>query len=287
MSHQKFERAQKSIAGIPVSATLSYVPISEDAPTHYTYEPPAGIPWENVDYEERMVSIADARATGASLEVEGFELWSAPTSVSDFADKALVETVYYEEMKELVRKATGGKEVYIFDHLLREREPDGGPLNFGRRSGKNGAAPANGRIHNDYTVHSGIRRIRAVLDRFDVPEQKRRYSIINVWRSIGEPAIDTPLALCESSSVSAMDLVEGRVVYPKRDGWIYVLNYSPKHRWNYFSNMTKDEVILFKQFDTEISGATRFTPHSAFQNPIDVEKQRPRRSIEMRCLVAY
>ena len=287
MSHQKFERVQRSIAGIPVSATLSYVPSSEEAPTHYTYEPPAGIPWENVDYEQRMVSIADARATGASLEVEGFELWIAPTTVSDFTDKALVEAVYYEEMRELVRKATGGKEVYIFDHLLRAREPDGQPLNFGRRSGKSGAAPANGRIHNDYTVHSGIRRIRAVLDRFDVPEEKRRYSIINVWRSIGEPAIDTPLALCDSSSVSAMDLVEGRVVYPKRDGWIYVLNYSPKHRWNYFSNMTKDEVILFKQFDTEISGKTRFTPHSAFQSPIDVEKQRPRRSIEMRCLVAY
>ncbi|MBL3827188.1 MULTISPECIES: CmcJ/NvfI family oxidoreductase [unclassified Marinobacter] len=287
MSQHKFELAPKTIAGVPVSAMLSYVPSSEEAPTHYTYEPPAGIPWENVDYEQRMVSIADARATGASLEVEGFELWSAPTSVSDFTDKSLVESVYYEEMKELVRKATGGRDVYIFDHLLRAREPDGQPLNFGRRSGKSGAAPANGRIHNDYTVHSGIRRIRAVLDRFEVPEEKRRYSIINVWRSIGEPEIDTPLALCDSSSVSAMDLVEGRVVYPKRDGWIYVLNYSPKHRWNYFSNMTRDEVILFKQFDTEISGATRFTPHSAFQNPIDVEKQRPRRSIEMRCLVAY
>ena len=119
MSHQKFERVQRSIAGIPVSATLSYVPSSEEAPTHYTYEPPAGIPWENVDYEQRMVSIADARATGASLEVEGFELWIAPTTVSDFTDKALVEAVYYEEMRELVRKATGGKEVYIFDHLLR------------------------------------------------------------------------------------------------------------------------------------------------------------------------
>lgn len=287
MSLQNFERATKSIVGIPVSAELSYVPLGEEAPTHYTYEPPVGIPWENIDYEQRTVSIADARATGASLEVEGFELWSAPTSVSDFADKALVETAYYEEMKELVRKVTGGQDVYVFDHLLREREPDDQPLNFGRRSGRSGAAPANGRIHNDYTVHSGVRRVRAVLDRFNVPEEKRRYSIINVWRSIGEPVIDTPLALCDSSSVSEMDLVEGRVVYPKRDGWIYVLNHSPRHRWHYFSNMTNDEVILFKQFDTEVSGKTRYTPHSAFKNPVDLEKQRPRRSIEMRCLVVY
>lgn len=286
ISHQSAPAATV-VAGVPVSAELSYVTQGYDIPTHYTFEPPEGVPWENVEYEKRSVPISDARARRTSLDEEGFELWEAPSRVNDFGDTLEVKEVYYREMCEVVRRATGGSEVYVFDHLLREREPDRKPLDFGRRTDGGKAAPANGRIHNDYTEKSGINRVKAVLDRLGLPVQKRRYSIINVWRSIGDPVIDTPLALCDGRSVSAMDLVEGRVVYPKRDGWIYVLAPSPFHQWSYFSNMNCDEVILFKQFDTDLSGVSRFTPHSAFENPIDIDMQKPRKSIEMRCLVVY
>lgn len=280
-------KASTTLAGIPVSAALSYVVCEDETPTHYTSPPPKGVPWENVGYRGCDVSISDARAVRTSLDCEGFELWLAPTSVQDFNNRQLIEAVYYNEMCEVVRRATGGQEVHVFDHLIRERESGKAPLDFGRRSGKNGVAPANGRIHNDYTERSGLARIKAVLESKGISEEKRRYSIVNVWRSIGEPVIDTPLALCDSRTVLASDLVEGRVVYPNREGWIYVLDYSPSHRWSYFSDMRNEEVILFKQFDTKLSGVARFTPHTAFEYPLELDRQRPRRSIEMRCLVIY
>jgi hypothetical protein len=62
---------------------------------------------------------------------------------------------------------------------------------------------------------------------------------------------------------------------------------SPRHRWAYFSEMDCSEALVFKQYDWQVSGAARFTPHSAFDLP-DIPPDAPlRQSIEIRCLVTY
>lgn len=65
------------------------------------------------------------------------------------------------------------------------------------------------------------------------------------------------------------------------------MQHSARHRWAYFSEMTRDEALVFKQHDSQVNGAARFTPHSAFDIP-DVPPDAPlRESIEIRCLVIY
>lgn len=270
-----------------IKRELSYLVPAVETPTHYTFTPPEGTPWENVEYEPREVEIRDARLASTRLDVQGFELWEAPSEVSDFDDVAEVRSAYYPEIEHLLRLATGADRVIVFDHLVRQRRTESEPLDFGRREEGSSVVPANGRIHNDYTEASGSRRFELVIDELQAPQSIRRFSIVNVWRSIGHPVIDTPLAVCDSQSISTLDLIQARVIYPMREGEIYVLKHSPRHRWYYFPDMCRTEALIFKQYDSELTGVSRFTPHAAFQNPLQPEHQNPRKSIEVRCLVVH
>jgi hypothetical protein len=62
-----------------------------------------------------------------------------------------------------------------------------------------------------------------------------------------------------------------------------------RHRWYTFPEMTADEVIAFRTYDTDLvrRGATYFTPHSAFRDP-DVPLGAPARSsIELRATCLF
>ena len=61
------------------------------------------------------------------------------------------------------------------------------------------------------------------------------------------------------------------------------------HGWYVFPEMTPDEVVAFRTYDTELvrDGKTHFTPHSAFRDP-DVEIGKPARfSIELRVMCLF
>ena len=148
--------------------------------------------------------VADARAIAArpSIDREGYELWDAPTGVADFADEAAIRRYYYAEAAELARWVTGARQAWVFDHLVRRREAGRPALGFGRQGdGSNPAAV--GRVHNDYSEASGRRRLELVLT--DPAELARveRFAIVNIWRSIRGPVLDTPLAVCDARSVSS------------------------------------------------------------------------------------
>lgn len=271
-----------------VLAGLNYLEPSALRPFSYTFEPPPGTPWESGSYALHQVPIADARtaATPSDIEREGFVLRDAPTAVHDFLDDAEVTAVYHREVAELALAVTGGTRAHVFDHLVRRREADRAALSFGRRAG-DGRAAANGRIHNDYTEASGRRRLALVLGNEQEAEAVRRYCIVNVWRSIKGPVLDTPLAVCDARSVMARDLVVAEVRYPRRTGEIYLATHSPSHRWSYFSAMDRHEALVFKQYDSQLSGVSRYTPHAAFDHP-DAPADAPlRESIEARCLVVF
>jgi hypothetical protein len=246
------------------------------------------MPWQNCEYDIRSMRITDARSFSASPSVhkEGFELWDAPSDVTDFGDEQAIAKIYYEEMADLALRVTGATRAYVFDHLVRKREAGRPALTFGRR-GENKKPASNGRVHNDYTEESGRRRMQVVLKDADAAAAVERYSIVNIWRSIGGPIVDTPLAVFDSRTVSVADLVPGEVRYPGRTGEIYLLTHSSRHRWSYYSAMDRHEALIFKQFDSQVSGVARYTPHAAFDLP-DAPPDAPlRESIELRCLVVY
>jgi hypothetical protein len=268
-----------------VSARLGYLEPMNERPYNYMYPPPEGAAWQNCVYDQRLVDIADARRFPAPTSVhrEGFELWDAPSQVKNFLDEGAITGSYYPEAAELAKLVTGAAQAFVFDHLVRKREANRPPLTFGREDSNPAAV---GRIHNDYTEASGQRRLALVLGG-DVATALGRYSIVNIWRSIKGPILDTPLAVCDARSLSIGDLVSSEIRYPTRNGEIYLATYADRHRWAYYSEMDRHEALVFKQYDSQVSGVARFTPHAAFDHPECPPDAPLRESIELRCLVVY
>jgi hypothetical protein len=271
-----------------VTAALGYLPPDAERPVSYACEPPPGTPWESCGYAWHTMPIADARQTPhkPSVDREGYTLCHAPTAVTNFFDEEAIRQTYYAEAAALALAVTGARQAHVFDHLVRRREADRRTLSFGKR-GVNGRAATNGRIHNDYTEASGLKRLALVLPDPALAARVGRYGIVNVWRSISGPVRDTPLAVCDARTVSTLDLVAGEVRYPRRTGEIYLARHAPRHRWAYFPQMDRDEALVFKQYDSQVSGVARLTLHAAFDLP-DIPPDTPlRESIELRCLVVY
>jgi len=225
-------------------------------------------------------------ASPPAIHVEGFELWDAPSAVTDFTDQDAIQSRYYAEAAELAKYVTGADHAHIFDHQVRQREAGRPTLTFGRHG--DGSRPgAAGRIHNDYTETSGQKRFEIMPLEERVRARAQRFAIVNIWRSIGGKVVDTPLAVCDACSISVKDLVVADLHYRDWSGELYLVQESPRHRWAYFSEMDSNEALVFKQYDSQVNGVARFTPHSAFDLP-DIPPDAPlRQSIEIRCLVTY
>ncbi len=270
-----------------VTGALGYLEGNEAGPTIHMYERGDGRPQDPNAYDVRNVDIRDARRGGRTrLHSEGFELWHAPSAVRDFHDHDDVVGRYYPEAVELACLATGASRGYVFDHTLRQREAGRPALTFGRHGdGHNPAAV--GRIHNDYTEASGLARLALVLKDRAAIERVARFAIVNIWRSIAGPVVDTPLAVCDARTVSSRDLVSAEIRYQERSGEIYLMTHASGHRWCYFPEMDRDEALIFKQYDSQVSGTARFTPHAAFDLPSVPDDAPLRQSVEVRCLVVF
>ncbi len=269
-----------------VVAGMGYLIPGAERPYTYMYDPPPGVDKQNCDFVMAPMAIADARAFAAkpALEAEGFELWQAPSRVRDFRDDDEVARVYYPEAAELACTATGGSRAVVFDHQVRQREAGRPALGFGR-SGDGAKPAAVGRVHNDYSEASGRKRLDLVLG--DAAVGVGRYAIVNIWRSIAGPVLDTPLAVCDARSVLASELIASEIRYADRRGEIYLAHHSPRHRWAYFSAMDRHEALVFKQYDSQAGGVSRFTLHAAFDHPRTPPDAPLRQSIEVRCLVLF
>jgi hypothetical protein len=266
-----------------VAAGLRYLEPTTEKPRSLEFDPPPGVPRTTAVYREHMVEIRDVRpvASTLSLEREGFQLLTAPTSVRNFDDEEAVRTRYYAETISLLEELTGASRVVVFDHTVRRRIPGATDRSTGV---PRQPVP---RVHNDYTVKSGPQRVRDLLgDEADGLLQKR-FSVINVWRPIRGPIQDSPLAVSDARSVHDNDLVATDLIYPDRTGEIYYVKFNPEHKWFYAPAMRDDEVILIKCYDSVDDGRARFVPHSAFVDPTTPAGAPPRESIELRTLVFY
>jgi hypothetical protein len=230
------------------------------------------------------VSIHDGRRElpSSSLDVEGFRLVSQESAVSDFYDDEQINTTYHAEVKSLLTDVLGAARIEIFDDTRRSTSLE--------RQKELKIREAADIVHNDYTARSGIKRLR---DHFSPDPDtagkllEGRFAIVNVWRSIAGPILNHHLTLCDASSVDAGDLVSVERRADERIGEIQVALYSDEQRWYYFPDMQMDEALLFKTFDSESDGRTRFTIHTSFEDPSAPADAPPRESIETRCLVFF
>ncbi len=266
-----------------VTADLNYLAPPLDRPRTYTFEPPSGEPKSNIVPEPHSVPIHDVRPIGdmVSLHREGFALVRQNSSVKDFYDEDEVRSVYYPEAERLIKQATGADRVFVFDHTVRKRVQGAADVRDG--SPRQPVA----RVHVDHTEKSGPQRVRDLIP--DEAEEllEGGVQIINLWRPIRGPLLDSPLAVCDARTVKANELVASDLVYPHRVGETYSVKYNPDHRWFYVPRMTIDEILLLKCFDSKTDGRARFAPHSAFVDSTTPPDAPPRESIELRALVFH
>jgi hypothetical protein len=214
------------------------------------------------------------------LDVHGFVFADDETKVKDFTDEAERDRVYDPEVQALVRRHSGASEVIVFDHTLRVSDEAGQKAV--------GARPTVKGVHNDYTERSAPRRLREIVG--DAEAERRlakRWAIIQVWRPIRGTVLIDPLGICDGRSIprKGFILVERRYRY--RTGEVYHIAHDPAHEWFYFPKMTRNEALVFKVYDSDESQPSRFTAHSAFDDPDTPANAPARESIETRTFAFF
>jgi hypothetical protein len=265
-----------------VEASLNYLrEIPTEKPAFYIRVPLPENHRRGPQLGPRTMSIHDARPERArlSLDAEGVVLVDAPTAFRDFTDPERVRDAYYPEVEALVRAQTGARRVLAFDHNLRSRE-----LAAARRHDAQLPVVF---AHNDYTDRSAPQRVRDLLPDEADRLLERRFAVINVWRATRAPVEESPLTVCDATTMSPDDLVEMDLIYPDRTGEVQSLRFDAGHRWLYFPRMLPSEVMLLKCYDSATDGRARFTAHTAFEDPSAPDDAPSRESIEVRTLAFF
>ena len=264
-----------------VVAPLNFLAPMAEKPVAYNYEPPPGTPLRTGQSVTYRAPIRDARPMigRLSLAKEGFVLLHHRTAVTNFYDEEQIETVYYPECERVMQAATGAARVVAFDHIVRNAA-------MAAIKGSGIKMPAK-RVHNDYTAWSSPKRVRELMGEEAEELLKHRYAIINLWRPIRGPLLDSPLALCDAQSLEEENLIACDLLYPDRAGEIYSISYNPNQRYYYFPRMEPDEAVLIRCFDSALDGPHRFSAHTGFDNPETPADASTRESIEVRTLVFF
>ena len=269
-----------TLGGRDVVAPLTFIVPGDDKPVFHSQAYTGGESKFFFDTEQRAVTVTDMRphASDFTLDREGFAFRTIPTATTAFSDEEVVRRDYYAEVSDILTEELGASRVEIFDATRRSDSGAGAANTDGRR----GIAS---RIHVDYTATSGPQRARDVFGdaEFDrLIANGARIVQVNVWRPLRGPVKRSPLALADASTIAEPDLVATDQVFPDRTGEIYHLTHHPAQRWYYAPDMTRDEVLLIKGWDSLDDGRARFTPHTAFPLPTQNDATPPRESIEVR-----
>jgi hypothetical protein len=239
----------------------------------------------------REVIITDARDLETSLDREGFRLVRHRSAIDEFEGIELDpdrNARYMEELLQLLTNETGAARVIMLS---------GAKQRFGEAATEQLAPLVNARParypHADNTDASSAMQIEmfsqgiADLDMSDYS----RAALYNLWRCVSPPPQDSPLAVCDARTVSPSDELPVTAVTEvlgigevRHETTSYC--YNPDHRWYFFPDMNRDEVIIFKTHDTDEHRARRVA-HTAFDDPDCPAGTPPRASVEARILALF
>lgn len=291
-----------------VTATLNYHMNDGTRPFFYGYQR-EGKKEGELDIggtaKEKEVVIQNGRLHGEiSLDVHSFELENCSTSLitANFyeEDQQKIKKIYYKEMEECLKRKLGAERVVAMHHQLRNNEKNNGERNNIFTSIQGYAKGIHSDTHPESADFAWAYGFLNFSSDLDSTFYKGRYLYINLWRSIDDdaPIGKDPLAVLDQTSLTegvgsedyieadfhGMDPASGYKYSMKQ----YYLNEknSDDHRWFYFPNMTKDEVILFKQWDSDPEKPGRICFHTSFDDPLSSTEAPTRQSIEVR-FIAY
>jgi len=268
-----------------VEANLKFIVPQDSKPFFESSEYTGTVPKIHFKTEYRLVKILDIRNGNAkfTFEKNGFELLNHKSLIKDFYNHTDVKKNYGNELKNFLIERFNANDVFIFDYTRRSDGTKGAKNPDGLRG------PAD-RLHADYTDVSGPQRAKDVLgvDKYNrIIDQGGRIVQLNVWRPINGPIKRSPLAFADAASIPKSDLVETDQIFTNRTGEIYHISYSERHKWYWVPNMTDDEILLLKGWDSYSEELIKYTPHGAFELPNQSKSHPPRESIEARVFLVF
>ncbi|KAL4068713.1 hypothetical protein V8B97DRAFT_790605 [Scleroderma yunnanense] len=245
-------------------------------------DPVTGRPSQNWLDDFHTIQIEDVRGREDqyTLDDAGFQYYRHPAKHTTFLNDEEIKEEYYPESIELIKKLTGATRVVIFAHVVRRRRPPRSD------DAVRHEYPA-GLVHVDQTrdfAHSLVHKHLSPIDAEVF--LGGRFQTVSLWRPIAHPAIDWPLALCDSRSVNPeRDLMATTLIYPDRKDDTNCVKYNSGHRWVYKSAMEPEDFVILKTFDSDPTASVAV--HSAFQDPMTPEGTPYRQSIELRVLLYF
>jgi hypothetical protein len=285
-----------------IDAVLNY---AQDGAQVYRRWVAAGVEVDTFEPEMHHVRVHDGRAMRGALTLDsvGFTFLSHRSAVNDFLDEAEVARLYPAEVDQVVREVTGAQRTAATGWTLRtsnDRERER-MMTAEYRGGKGGVQPPGAMVHVDQAPQRAQVMARRLYDKtFAEGPPYSRFISFSFWRPFSEPPHDWPLALFDGTSVAAGDGHLNPIIFgssvpdeatrmaPITDEASLpagtVFSFNPDHRWYYFPDMSRDEVALFKFYDSDQNRAWR-VPHTAFLDR-STPGTRMRSSVEYR-ITAY
>lgn len=283
--HARGEQREAALASI---SFFSHTP-EDEKPYHLMYGDLSGLPKTNLVRQWRDTVIKDIRGSEDTLDYDktgiAIRRLDSRMSYDDFADDARITGVYYRELEKFLERLLGAKAVIVFRHCIRKRHPSF-PVSIGE---KYDFEQPTSIAHVDATALSTIEELSKHEKRLAdavVGSTIKRVQWVNVWKPLRGPVNDWPLAFCDASTVETKDLAVTDMVYPTYYTENLSVAYNDDRRWYYLSDHQPDELIIFKQSDTEPESLPG-VPHTSFSNPSADPAESPRESIEARALVIY
>lgn len=223
------------------------------------------------------VRIADGRtlADPPRLDREGFALLPHETAVAELANNVEASEPYRRALQDMLLAVTGADRVDMAaNSVVRRARPPG-------EADHDSGLPVPF-IHCDCSEAGVWYMLEWAYPK--APDRKiARVALFNLWRLLSPGPTDLPLAVCDARSVAPGDVVAGDSRFLTsgisfESGFVRA---NPDHRWVYFPDMRADEVLVFKQYDSDRRFALQ-CPHTAFRDASCPPGPAPRVSIESR-----
>lgn len=198
--------------------------------------------------------------------------------------------VYAKEIEPLVRELHPSAESEIYFPSSALRRGPGGPNNFYGLG-----------VHQDFGLYpEDLKDVlmapqspTAFQDFMDklASGTKAGYTAVNFWRPVlpmEGPVNAVPLAVLDPSTVNVDDIVP-QDLYGFAHGSQHNMGikFNENQKWYYYPDMTKDEVLVFRQFDWQCGVEAPYSRlhtvfHTAFHHPDAPKNAEPRSSSEYR-----
>ena len=265
-----------------ITAKFNYVVDTGVPPVRYIDWPEMAHNAVEPIYKQHEMRVLNGRPLRGSfnMDTHGFVFAGHVTRVNDFTIETGRKNVYDAEVQALIKLHSGASDVLVFDHTLRVSDET--------LQKAMDARPAVKGVHNDYTETSAPRRLREIVG--DAEAERRftkRWAIIQVWRPIRGDVMMDPLGICDGRSIPRKGFIRVERRYKDRTGEVYHIAHNPAHEWFWFPRMTRNEALVFKVFDSDERVPSRFTAHSAFDDPATPANAPSRESIETRCFAFF